>query len=263
MRHRGRERPFLARPPLEVVGCGMHWFFVEDLPQEEGVVALTGEEARHASARRLREGEAVTLFDGRGGVADGVVCGRGPTVTVRTRREAPPPSPLVEIATALPKGDRFATLLGMATQLGMAAFIPLACSRSVVRASPAAEQRWRRLCLEACKQSRRAWLPRLEPECTPAQAVSGALAAGMRVILADPRGADPRSVHERLAGAGRVRVIVGPEGGLSDEERKALSTEGVVGMSLGDGILRVETAVVAVLSVIRVAWPPTAAPAVD
>ncbi len=231
-------------------------FYCRDLPAVGGTITLSGNEARHAAgARRLHVGDVLRLFDGRGAVARAVledIDRRGKKLSARLmkRHTEPPPHPSVHLACALPKGDRQAVLLDMATQLGMTGFTPLLCERSVVKAGAHAEKRWRRICLEACKQSRRLHLPMIHDALTPAEAASRATAVNHTVWLAHPTG-DAPPVPDRSTLASGVTIMVGPEGGFTEEEIAQVTTRGGKTINLGSAVLRIETAAIALLSMIR------------
>ena len=149
-------------------------FYYAPLPDVVGErVTLTGDEASHAlGARRLQVGGDIGLFDGQGTAARAVVTAvdrRRHTLEAKLtdRQRMPNPRPAVHLACALPKGDRAAVLLDMATQLGMVRFTPLVCTRSVVKPGANSRERLRRICLEACKQSRRFYLPEIEAPASP------------------------------------------------------------------------------------------------
>lgn len=217
---------------------------------------VDGEEARHIlTSRRLKVGDAIWLFDGRGTVGRATIVAReGRTRTLRVqvheREFIPLARPHVELACALPKGDRQAVLLDMATQLGMTGFRPLLCERSIVRPGPQAARRWQRICLEACKQSRRPHLPAIHAELTPAQTVALA-GSDCTVWVADQKGMPlpgrPLPEKEQLL------IMVGPEGGFTDAEMTSIAESGAQVISLGTGVLRVETAAIALLSHIMLA----------
>src|SRR3972149_10910823 len=153
-------------------------FYAEHLADPGATLTLTGDEARHAAAsRRLVVGETLWLFDGRGGLARPTLLhaparGRALDLRIEERRAEPPPKPAIHLACSLPKGDRQGTLLDMATQLGITEFTPLACERSVVRPGANSAERWWRICLEACKQSRRPYLPELRSPATPREVMA-------------------------------------------------------------------------------------------
>lgn len=222
----------------------------------EGDALLTGAEARHAAAQRLRPGDAAAVFDGHGRVARGRVASIARDtvrIDVAQRLELDPPRPEVHLYSAVPKGDRQAVLLDMATQLGVNRFVPLAWARSVVEPGARAHERWRRICVEACKQSRRVHVPEIGPVTALEQALAQARTSSARLLFAHPA-ADARPVlaldHPCAA---RYALFVGPEGGATDAEVEQLRAAGTTVVSLGDSILRVETAAVALLALVRAA----------
>jgi len=245
------------------------WFHTTRLPRAGESLALDADETRHASgARRLGEGDAVVLFDGRGGLAEATISGRaaggGLEVRAGATTSVPPARPAVHVASALPKGERQATLVAMATQLGMASFTPLATMRSVARSGRNAAERWERVALAACKQSRNPWLPAFWAETTPQAFVAGRGtdlcivlhpgegATGLRRALGEAGSGAANGIPE--AGSGipsTIALLIGPEGGFEDDEVAACVTAGARWARLGTGILRTETAVVAALAAVR------------
>lgn len=230
----------------------MPWFFVSALPDVGDAWPLPREEAKHAlGARRLEVGDEVVLFDGRGGIAEGRLEGtrlRDGSVPVRVgaRRVEERRGRAVHCATALPKGDRLATLVDMTAQLGVASLTPLRCERSVVGETANRAERIRRIQVEACKQARSAWLPELGEETTP-----GALAAAHRgrLLVAHPGGVRPREIAAQLGDA--CTIAIGPEGGFTEAEVERLRAAGVIAIDLGPTILRIETAAVVATALLR------------
>jgi 16S rRNA (uracil1498-N3)-methyltransferase len=140
------------------------------------------------------------------------------------------------------------TMLDMATQVGMSAFRPLTCEHSVITADKKRRDpsdRWRRVMLEACKQSRRAWMPELLEAASPAAVVADAEARGAMVVMGDANGTPPNAIE---TDADVVVVLVGPEGGFSPTEFEMLKAQGVVPIRIGDGVLRVEAAAVTLVA---------------
>lgn len=229
-------------------------FYLPALPAASEIFLLTGDEARHAAgSRRLNVGDVLWLFDGRGGIAHATVRaienrGRELRLELNERRIEPPPRPAVHLACAIPKGDRQAALLDMATQLGMTNFTPLICERSVAQPSARADERWRRICLEACKQSRRLYLPMIHPPATPSEVAVRATALAQETWLAHPTG-EAVPVCALKDSAKDVTLMVGPEGGFTDEEMKSAVAAGAKTIGLGQAILRIETAAAALLAV--------------
>jgi 16S rRNA (uracil1498-N3)-methyltransferase len=229
-------------------------FYSEQLAEPGATLLLTGDEARHAAtARRLHDGDTLWLFDGHGGIARATlrrIAARGRTLELRIeeRRSEPPPRPALHLACALPKGDRQQVLLDMATQLGMTRFTPLDCARSVVKPGANSPGRWRKICLEACKQSRQLYLPAIEASSTLPDVARHAAAEGSQMWLAHPA-AQAVSVTVAInQQANDVTLLVGPEGGFTEAEIEQAVAAGAKPLTLGVSILRIETAAVALVA---------------
>ncbi len=231
-------------------------FYCPELATAVGELRLDGQESRHArSARRISAGDSIWLFDGRGTLARAKVralerrTGRLLLALV-AREHVTPPRMHLTLACALPKGERQGVLLDMATQLGMSSFRPLLCERSVARPGPSTRRRWERICLQACKQSRRPHLPTIGEPLTPA--LAAALAAeGFRIWLADPAGAALAAHAAAAPLPDRLLLVVGPEGGFTRNEVAIFEAAGAERVSLGRGILRIETAALCLLGYLR------------
>lgn len=231
----------------------MPTFFVEEGFAADSLLMLSGKEAWHAlGVRRLDVGDAIRLIDGKGNFAFAEVAemqGRSTAMLkVGETSHVPPQQPDIILATAIAKGDRQTTLLDMATQLGISAWQPLACERSVSKAGKNSYQRWSRICLEACKQSGSAWLPQLLSVADPEQVVKREVAHGREVLLAHPDGD-----LNYQAGCDRLMLMIGPEGGFTDAEVQRIVKAGARKVSLGQNILRIETAAVSLLARLRLA----------
>ncbi|WP_311259348.1 16S rRNA (uracil(1498)-N(3))-methyltransferase [Microbacterium sp. WCS2018Hpa-9] len=221
------------------------------------LVSLTGAEAKHAAVvRRLRVGEAVTVGDGAGvwltGVAEEVSPSRV-EVRVSVRSAEPAPNPRIVLAQALAKGDRDELAVQAACELGVDEIVPWQASRSVSRwEGPKAvkgRERWSTIVREAAKQAHRAWVPEVTPPATTADLASRA--SSQRVLMLDP-GASTRL--SELEPDGRdIVLVVGPEGGISDDELKKLSDAGAERVLLGKTVLRTSTAGPAAIAVLSVA----------
>jgi len=231
-------------------------FFHPEAPSPGDEVELDPGESRHAAgSRRLRIDDPCELFNGQGIVvrARVVAMQRGRIrLRVESRSEELPPSPLW-LACALPKGDRQAVLVDMATQVGMTRLLPVCCERSVVQPTPQALERLRRVGVEACKQSRRAWLPVIDGVVTLDAALAMAANARLTIAIAHPglEPGDAGSIATDRAGAAGQAILVGPEGGFTEAEIGRAQAMGARPVSLEGGVLRVETAAVALLSLAR------------
>jgi 16S rRNA (uracil1498-N3)-methyltransferase len=215
------------------------------------LVRLDGDEAHHAVAvRRMRVGEALLLTDGRGALAEGAVEATGKrTLDVRLTSYdvVAEPAPSVTVVQALAKGDRGERAVEVLTEIGAARIVPWAAARSVAvwRGDRAAKSlaRWRATAREAAKQSRRAWHPEVS-ELASTDDVRGIVAAAdLAVVLHEEASGSLASLA--VPEAGNAVVVVGPEGGLTDEEVTAFVAAGTHAVRLGTEVLRTSTAGVA------------------
>ena len=221
-----------------------------------GALALPAGAARHVQVLRLQAGDALTLFDGRGGEWPARVqsMGRREVVTevlahVPIERELPI---AVTLAVAMPAGDRMDLVVEKATELGAAAIQPLVSERSVLRlAGERADKRvahWQAIALAACEQCGRNRVPIVHSVCAFEAWLAGLADAGSETrLLLGWQGAQPwrPALAEAVAG---VVVLSGPEGGFAENEEYAARTRGFHTVSLGPRVLRADTAPLAVLA---------------
>jgi 16S rRNA (uracil1498-N3)-methyltransferase len=228
------------------------WFHVPRLPSVGETLALDRDEAKHAmGVRRLGAGDGVTVFDGAGGIAQAAITGDrdrdgNPLVRVTAAGRQERAGRDVVVGVAPPKGDRLSTLLDMLGQLGVTAIVPLDTRHGVVDADGINRTRAARILLEACKQSRSAWMPELRPAAALEAFVRDSAADGRTVLLAHPGGVPLLGVRPE-----RAAVAVGPEGGFAQQEVDAACAAGALAVDLGPTILRVETAAVAMAAALR------------
>lgn len=220
---------------------------------------LPQDAAQHVGkALRLRAGDGLVVFDGRGGEYDAVIqrIDRD-RVDVKTSafraddREAPFEVGLVQ---GLPEADKMDWILQKSVELGVAWVQPVVCERSVVRLSgdraARRESHWQRVAIAACEQCGRNRVPEVRPTLAfrdwaaqPSQAQRWMLAPGAEARLA-----------ECPAPTGPVELLVGPEGGLSERELDIAATIGFSALSLGPRVLRAETAPLAALAAMQALW---------
>lgn len=221
------------------------------------LVSLTGAEAKHAAVvRRLRVGEAVTVGDGAGvwlaGTAEEVSPARV-DVRIAERVEHPAPTPRIVLVQALAKGDRDELAVQAACELGVDEIVPWQASRSVSRwEGPKAakgRERWATIVREAAKQAHRAWLPDVVAPVSTTQLAERA--REQRVLLLDPTA--PVRLSEIEPDDRDLVLVVGPEGGISEEELRRLTEAGAERVRLGDTVLRTSTAGPAAIAVLSVA----------
>lgn len=224
-------------------------------------VTVEGDEAHHAVAvRRLRVGEPLVLTDGAGTSVVGEVSSTGKRVfsLVVTSVSTPPvPEPELVVVQALPKGDRGELAVEVLTEVGVGVVVPWAAARSVTvwkgeRATKSLA-RWRTTAREAAKQSRRSWFPEVTPLASTAEVAALVAGADLAVVLHEAASAPLASVT--VPPSGRVVVVIGPEGGLTDNEVAALVAAGAHAVRLGAEVLRTSTAGVAAVSALLARTP--------
>lgn len=236
--------------------------FLTDTLPGTGRTTLDGEEARHAATvRRLRVGERLILSDGAGGMArcvvEAVQTGRDAALTLAIEEHwtEEPPALRVIVAQALAKGDRGELAVELATEAGADAIIPWRATRSIARweegtRGEKALARWRTTARAAAKQARRAHIPDIaEPVDTRELAELGQTVS--RALILES-GITTRLTEIEIPRQGDILLIVGPEGGITDEELDTLTDAGATAIRLGPTVLRTSTAAVVALGALGV-----------
>ena len=232
----------------------MRRFFVPRDAVAEDQVMIRGTQAHHmAVVLRLQPGERVIVFDGS--QVDRVVeLERVAPEQVTGRIVESRPGLHLGIALTLvqgiPKGTKMDDVVRMGTELGVAEFLPVHTRRTVAEARHRAA-RWRRIAIEAAKQSRRSDVPQVHEPVHLGPALDAI--SGHDLILLLWEGERQQTIAQALVGAGmpgRVAVIVGPEGGLESAEVEEATRHGAIPVSLGSLVLRTETAGIVALSMV-------------
>ncbi|GED98463.1 16S rRNA (uracil(1498)-N(3))-methyltransferase [Gordonia crocea] len=227
-------------------------FWVDEAPAAGTETELTGAEGRHAvTVTRIAVGETVILGDGAGASATcEVVATRGKD-TLRVRaveyRFVDRPRPLVTVVQALPKSERSELFVELATEAGADVIVPWQSSRSVARwvgsKADKGVAKWRSAAATAAKQSRRAWIPEIADlaSTTSVRArCAEAIEGGGIVVALHESGSE--SFHGiAFRDAPQVVLVVGPEGGLAEDELVDLAAIGAHTAVLGPQVLRTST----------------------
>lgn len=239
---------------------------VHRVPSLDGVAAgmtmvVSGSEAHHAVVvRRLRAGESVVLTDGHGTSAVGEVAAASRSsfeVAVSAVRSEPRPEPEVIVVQAIPKGERGERAVEVLTEVGAGVIVPWAAARCVAvwkgdRATKSLA-RWRSTAREAAKQARRSWHPVVAELASTATVAELVASADLAVVLHEASSVPLAGLP--VPETGRIVVVVGPEGGLTDDEVAALVAAGAVSVRLGTEVLRTSTAGVAAVAALLTRTP--------
>ncbi len=237
-------------------------FFVDTGPLSGDSIVVEGPLAhRLAKVLRLRPGDDVLLFDGSGEdlrVRLDDVTDRRVTASALERVPGPREAPTrVHLFQSITKGERFEWLVEKATELGVARIAPLITARAVVRTGGEGNRldRWRRIAIEAAEQCGRSAVPEVEAPLSFGEA----LAAAPGIVLLPYEAADHLASNiqavlqeriDQLYSEAAVSILIGPEGGLEQAEVEQAQACGAQVVTLGERILRSETAGLVALTLV-------------
>jgi 16S rRNA (uracil1498-N3)-methyltransferase len=217
---------------------------------------LEGDEAKHLSqVLRIQPGATLTVFDGLGNHAEARVLSvskQRVDLMLELAESTPTPLPEITLAQSIPKGKNMDWIVQKAVELGVSRIQPLVTRHTIVSPGEDKAEKWRRTALEACKQCGQFTIPVIEDPLPFAEWIANRPPADLEIIasLAD----DPKNFRETLQSRPDVESItiaIGPEGDFSPEETTAALAAGFIPVTLGDLVLRVETATMFCLSAIR------------
>ncbi|MBI5344724.1 MAG: 16S rRNA (uracil(1498)-N(3))-methyltransferase [Deltaproteobacteria bacterium] len=239
----------------------MRRFFSEEITPAAKEALIKGDEFVHLKkVLRLKKGDAVSLFDGRGLEMTGIIgsIGRAGALVViqglsANRGESPVEVTLIQ---ALLKGDKPEFIIQKAAELGVRNIFFYPAHRSVPDMKKEKMEgrlkRWRKAAIEASKQCGRAVLPEVGSFETFKEAIAGRRGALKFISWESKEASNLKEVFfKRPPSSKSVAVVVGPEGGFTDEEIGLARGEGYAPVSLGPRLLRAETAAIAILSIIQ------------
>ena len=225
-------------------------FYVDALPPIGEFAVVDGDEGFHAAnVRRIRVGEELDLGDGDGTVAHCVVedVAKGRlTAKVLDRVTVPLASPSVTIVQALPKSDRSELAIELATEAGADGFVAWQAARCVARWESEAKvdkgvRRWRAVARSAARQSRRPYIPSVSGVVSTAELVGRVRDSGVTALVLH-ESATAKLTELPVAQVDSLLLVVGPEGGIADDEIADLSDAGATAVRLGPTVLRTSTA---------------------
>ena len=214
---------------------------------QDNRILIAGDEHRHLVVARVEPDELIEIFDGNGHAWTAAVESvnkRETIARVTASREAAPPRFELILALAMIRIGAFELALEKAVEVGATRIAPFTASRSNVDPGHR-HDRWTRIIVEAAKQSKRYHLPQFDTPRSFAEVLS--IPAASKIMFAEREGG---SLKSALTGS-PVLYLIGPEGGWTDEELSAARKNSFHLVSLGDAILKAETAAIVGASLIR------------
>jgi 16S rRNA (uracil1498-N3)-methyltransferase len=234
-------------------------FFVEEI--RNGHAEIGGDDARHLTrVLRVEAGQRYEISDNHAVYLAEIETARKERVIFRTLEKLPviEPPVIMTLCAAIVKFDHFEWMIEKATELGVSRIVPMISVRTecgLDKAAPKRLERWRRIGLEASQQSRRAHLPEIA-EPTRWRDALETPAAYCYALDENTTNPLPAAFPAERKSDDSVALLIGPEGGWTDEERSEFTAAGWAAVSLGPSILRAETAALAALAVVSAAWLP-------
>jgi 16S rRNA (uracil1498-N3)-methyltransferase len=229
----------------------MHRFFVNISQFHGDYCEIAGSDALHISrVLRLGRGEEIAVCDGFGGEYLGEITAVGERIVVALKEKiqsTAEPACKVTLYQGLPKKDKMDFIVQKCVELGIFAVQPVETARCVAKGVSANKlERWRKIAMEAAKQSGRGIVPEVKEPLPFQEAICGAGRHDLLIVCYENE--TERGLLQVLDGQKDIGLLIGPEGGLERSEVEALVCAGAKTISLGRRILRTETAGMAVLS---------------
>lgn len=220
-------------------------------------VTLTEQSHQHISrVLRKKQGQLICLFDGMGRAITAEISLIEKRQTLLTLKDdlsqSAKPNLDICLGQVMAKGDKMDFVVQKATELGINSIHPLRSSRCDVRLDAQREQKrlqhWQNIAIAACEQSGRNWLPEIQPITELSHFCEHCQQTDKYIMHPLDIESEPKQNTEK---SNRIALLVGPEGGFSEEEIAHALQQGFMGMRLGDNVLRTETAALAATSAIQ------------
>ena len=222
-------------------------FFVDKEAFLLDPIILEGDEANHiVKVLRMKKGDSLTIFDGSGNCADGVIDSvDGKTVTVNALKRYPSdtePKLKITLFQGIPKNPKMDLIIQKATELGVVEIVPVNTKRIVAKIDKDAKvERLQRIAFEAAKQCGRAYIPKVSYPISFEEAIKRMQKMDGAIIPyeCEKDGRINNAVNSNMQSLG---ILIGPEGGFEESEVKRAEDAGIKRVTLGKRILRTETA---------------------
>lgn len=217
---------------------------------------IEGDEAKHlAQVLRIQSGATITVFDGLGNFAEARVLSVSKQridLMLELAESKPTPLPEIILAQAIPKGKNMDWIVQKAVELGVSKIQPLVTRNTIVSPGDEKAEKWRRTALEACKQCAQFTIPVIAEPIGFDAWIKSPDPSELKIIASLAE--NPENFRETLAAHPEIEsvtILIGPEGDFTPQETEVALAAGFIPVTLGDLVLRVETATLFSISAIR------------
>ena len=217
---------------------------------------IEGDEAKHlAQVLRIQSGATITVFDGLGNFAEARVLSVSKQridLMLELAESKPTPLPEITLAQAIPKGKNMDWIVQKAVELGVSKIQPLVTRNTIVSPGDEKAEKWRRTALEACKQCAQFTIPVIAEPISFDAWIKSPDPSELKIIASLAE--NPENFRETLAAHPEIEsvtILIGPEGDFTPQETEVALAAGFIPVTLGDLVLRVETATLFSISAIR------------
>jgi 16S rRNA (uracil1498-N3)-methyltransferase len=235
----------------------MYRFYIDRVEGDSAVLTDPAQLHHLKDVLRLKVGESIAVFDNEGREYSGAVVSiekKQAVIKVKPVKRAAGRKTNLTIACAIPKGDRMDEVIDQLTQLGVARIIPTLTERVIVKLDEAKKEarlkRWQIIAQGAAEQSQRSNLPVIAPVTPFTEVINDSKKYDLKLVphLSGER----KPIKDALTGHPKdIIVLIGPEGDFTPEEVQTALVAGFIPVSLGENVLRVATAAVAIASYLR------------
>lgn len=242
----------------------MRRFFIDGRMPREGDVVVSGNLFRHmAKSLRLKIGTGVILTDEEGLQCTGFISGIGKesliiSIDQTFENAAAESGPRITLYQGIPKGSKMEFILQKSTELGVSEIVPFTAARSVPRLPKEKESerlaRWQRIAVEAARQSGRPAFPTISPVKDFSEIILESTQPLKLMLWEKERANRLKSILTDVSPPESIAVMIGPEGGITDKEAIEALKSGFTPVTLGQRILRTETASAAILAILQFLW---------
>jgi len=224
-------------------------YFFTPQDKQGDKIFLQGEVAHHLlHVLRHQPGDKIILCDGRNTdyITSILQINKKPTITCSIEETHPcqtEPTVQITLFQGLPKGDKLELIIQKCVELGVTEIIPVLTSRSIAKINKKTE-RYQRIAESAAGQSMRGIIPKVHPAVTFAEAIKQI--DGLTIVAYENE--KTQTMKHATSPASKISIWIGPEGGFSQEEVNTLMKQGATPVTLGERILRTETAAIATVA---------------